>query len=420
MNKRTSETGELELFAPGKEGGISLEDVFDAYFDCRRSKRRSYNALAFEYDYERKCVELWQAINAGTYRPGRSIVFIVDHPVYREVFAPSFESRVVDHLISRKIAPLLEHQFIDDNYATRVGKGTLYGINRVSDFVRECSENFTRDCYIMKLDIKSYFMSLNKQVLYDNMAAFVTATYHESDMNALLYMLRVIIFDRPETHCVRRCPISYWNKLPRDKSLFNADGKHGMPIGRLTSQLCAAYTLDPLDHMIKEEWGMTYYGRYVDDMIFVHHSKNHLIDVRERIRIWLSERGFILHPRKMYLQHYRKGVLFIGGMIMPGRQYVSNRSLGFCFNAISKYNELASSDINYVFTHAEEFVAVLNSYLGLMKHFSSYNIRQRIWHGIGKEWWNVMYLEKSIHKAVVKKQYSNLSMVARKIYASCL
>lgn len=420
MNQDIKISMEYKLYAHERGCGISIEDVFSAYFDCRHQKCRSYNALAFEYDYERKCLELWQAINAGTYHPGRSIVFIVDHPVYREVFAPSFESRVVDHLISRKIAPLLEHQFIDDNYATRIGKGTLYGINRVSDFIKECSENFTKDCYIMKLDIKSYFMSLNKQVLYDNMVAFVRANYHESDLNALLYMLRVIIFDRPETHCVRRCPTSYWDKLPRDKSLFNADGMHGMPIGRLTSQLCAAYTLDPLDHMIKEEWGMDYYGRYVDDMIFVHPSKEHLIAVREQIRAWLYTRGFILHPKKMYLQHYRKGVLFIGGMIMPGRKYVSNRSLGFCFDVINKYNELASSDINYVFVHAEEFVAVLNSYLGLMKHFSSYNIRQHIWHRIGKEWWNVMYLEKGINKAVVKKRYSQRCILAKEIYVSCL
>ena len=116
MNQNKYGTGELELFAPGEAGGVSLEDVFTAYFDCRRRKRGSYNALAFEYDYERKCVDLWKAINAGTYRPERSIVFIVTHPVTREVFAPSFESRVVDHMIASKIEPLFEKQFIEDNW----------------------------------------------------------------------------------------------------------------------------------------------------------------------------------------------------------------------------------------------------------------------------------------------------------------
>ena len=41
-----------ELFSLEQTGGISLEDVFEAYFDCRRKKRGTYNALAFEADYE--------------------------------------------------------------------------------------------------------------------------------------------------------------------------------------------------------------------------------------------------------------------------------------------------------------------------------------------------------------------------------
>ena len=415
MNHKASESMELELFAPGEEGGVSLEDVFTAYFDCRRHKRGSYNALAFEYEYERKCVELWRAINAGTYRPERSIVFIVNHPVLREVFAPSFESRVVDHIIANKIEPLLEHQFIDDNYATRKGKGTLYGINRVSDFIKECSDDYKSDCYILKLDIKSYFMSLNKQQLYDNMSAFVKTHYHESDLPSLLFMLQAIIFDRPETHCVRRCPKNKWEKLPPDKSLFNSDGKHGMPIGRLTSQLCAAYTLDSLDHKIKEEWGIKYYGRYVDDMILVDTSKEHLIEVREKIRLWLSERGLVLHPKKMYLQHYRKGVLFIGAMIMPGRKYVSNRTFGFCCDAIRRLNNLASENDDYVMLHKDDFVAVINSYLGMMCHFDSYNLRQKVWHSIGKEWYSIMYLNKHLHKAVIYNRLKHSKCDKRKL-----
>lgn len=35
-----------------------MEDVFEAYFECRKKKRNTCNALAFESDYERRCVEL--------------------------------------------------------------------------------------------------------------------------------------------------------------------------------------------------------------------------------------------------------------------------------------------------------------------------------------------------------------------------
>lgn len=70
---------QAELFTQEETGGISLEEVFEAYFACRRKKRGTYNALAFEADYERKCIDLWREINSGTYHPSRSVAFM---PVY--------------------------------------------------------------------------------------------------------------------------------------------------------------------------------------------------------------------------------------------------------------------------------------------------------------------------------------------------
>lgn len=118
-----------------------MEDVFEAYFECRKKKRNTCNALAFESDYERRCVELWREINAGTYRPSRSIAFIINKPVKREIFAADFRDRVVHHLIARRLVPLLEEKFINDSYSTRKGKGTLYGIEHVAEHIRLCSEN---------------------------------------------------------------------------------------------------------------------------------------------------------------------------------------------------------------------------------------------------------------------------------------
>lgn len=121
------------LFTDEELGGIPLEDVFEAYFECRKKKRNTCNALAFESDYERRCVELWREINAGTYRPSRSIAFIINKPVKREIFAADFRDRVVHHLIARRLVPLLEEKFINDSYSTRKGKGTLYGIEHVAE-----------------------------------------------------------------------------------------------------------------------------------------------------------------------------------------------------------------------------------------------------------------------------------------------
>jgi hypothetical protein len=98
-------------------------------------------------DYENKLIELWQDINAHTYSPGKSIAFVVDKPVLREIFAADFRDRVVHHWLIRKLNPLFEKLFIVDSYACRVGKGTHFGVQRIDRFIRRCSQNYNKKCW---------------------------------------------------------------------------------------------------------------------------------------------------------------------------------------------------------------------------------------------------------------------------------
>lgn len=123
---------------------IELEELFQAYFNCRKNKRNTANALAFEVDYETNLVKLCKEINNGTYQIGRSISFIVNKPVKREIFAADFRDRIVHHLVIGKLNHLFEKQFIYDSYSCREGKGTHFGIQRVDKFIRQCSKNYTK------------------------------------------------------------------------------------------------------------------------------------------------------------------------------------------------------------------------------------------------------------------------------------
>jgi len=380
------------LFSEEEMGGVSLEEVIEAYYDCRRRKRTTMNAIAFELDYERECIELWHELNEHRYEPRRSIAFIVDRPVKREIFAADFRDRVVHHLIARRVMPLLERQFIADSYATQKEKGTLYGIQRIEQHIRECSENYTKDCYIMKLDISGYFMSLSKQLLYDCIRDFLNERYPDkTQLPMLMYMIRVTIFNRPEKNCIRKVPRSRWNGLPRNKSLFGTDGKCGLPIGNLTSQMLALLFLDPLDHLMTEKWDVPHYGRYVDDTTSVHESMIHLLEVKQKMTRWLSERGLKLHPKKVYLQHYKKGVLFVGGMIKPGRKYISRRTQGRLFARIHHYNDLLAQPERVTTADIEGMVASMNSYLGMMKHYDARRLFHKVLRRVSPDWYRHCY-----------------------------
>lgn len=117
MSEKANEVG--NLFSAIKPE-ITLEEVFQAYYSCRRHKRSTINALDFELDYESKLIALWKDINNRTFKAGRSITFIVKQPVMREIFAADFRDRVVHHLIIRKLLPFFEHTFSPHSYSCRV------------------------------------------------------------------------------------------------------------------------------------------------------------------------------------------------------------------------------------------------------------------------------------------------------------
>ena len=59
---------------------IDVEQLFEAYLSCRKTKRYTQNALKFEVDYEANLFQLKDEIENGSYSPGRSIAFIVNNP----------------------------------------------------------------------------------------------------------------------------------------------------------------------------------------------------------------------------------------------------------------------------------------------------------------------------------------------------
>ena len=399
---------------------VSYEEVYEAYWDCMEHKGNTIDAIRFEIDAEAQCMRLCQQLNDRTYRPSRSIAFINEWPVKREIFGAAFRDRVADTVFARRVAPLLEKQYIDDNYSTRPGKGTLYGIHRVEDMIREMSDGYTQDCWVMKLDMQSYFMSLPKERAYQKFAALLKKLYHEDDLEWLCWLLHTVITDRPELHCVRNSPKEAWEGLPPSKSLFCSDGKHGMPIGKVISQMTALVFMDDLDHEITEgEWKEELrYGHYMDDSVYVSRNLALLMWLRDNVvDEWAQKNGVRRHPKKMYLQHYSKGVLFTGGMILPGRTYLSKRTVGRCMDKIERYNRLASDNPGYAVRHRKEFVSVMNSYFGIMRHFAARHIVHRLCSMISTEWYEVMYIDttRRQYKAVMCHQYNDTTLALQSL-----
>lgn len=327
-----------------------LTDLFAAYYKARSNKRNKKTQVNFEKKLAENILSLYDDIVGGKYAVGRYTCFVIRRPVLREVFAAGFRDRIVHHLLFNYISPIFERSFICDCYSCREGKGTLYGVQRLEHHLKSCSLNNTKKCYILKLDIESYFMNIDRAILFD----MVQTKINKALANPLsakwlspvfikyaslfIELLRRVIFSNPTKGCYKKG--GGWNELPRNKSMFSCKEGCGLPIGNLTSQLFSNVYLSLLDDFVKRDLGFKHYGRYVDDFYIIDCSKEKLLKAIPTINDFLCKRLHLsLHPRKIYLQEAKRGVRFLGSYITPYYTKVDrrsyNRSLVLWYETIS-------------------------------------------------------------------------------------
>lgn len=356
------------------ENHITLEAVELAYYECRRNKRNTFGALEYELNYEINNYHLYEELNAMTYEIGKSICFCVTRPKLREVFCAQFRDRVVHHIIMQRFLPLIESQMIDDSYNCRKGKGTLYGVNRIQQHIIDVSENYTTDAYVLKCDLQGFFVSIDRDILMGMIERLIRSV-DTPNAEWWLWLIRKVVYNRPELNCDKRGDLSLFEQLEPHKSLFHSNGK-GLPIGNLTSQIFANFYMTVFDKWLLARLDENErYGRFVDDFVIISRDKRKLLRLIGEMREWLSDSLHVkMHPRKIYLQEVKKGVEFIGTIIKPNRRYTTNRTVDNVFEVVERFNkeQLTLTD----------FWQKINSYYGFLRHSNSYGIRWRLWKAI--------------------------------------
>ncbi|WP_158278155.1 MULTISPECIES: reverse transcriptase domain-containing protein [unclassified Fibrobacter] len=341
-------------------------DLRFAYFQARKHKRNTHNQLEFEQNLESNLLALALELQNRTYEPLPSICFINEKPVKREIIAANFRDRVVHHLLYNWIYPIFDRQFIYDSYSCRVGKGTDFGINRAKEFMVSESRNFTRDCWALRLDISGFFMSINRDILYQLIIEGLRKAKWRGipDRDLCLFLVKTFVFNDPLKNAHFRSPRSAWNDLPANKSLMGLPANQGLPIGNLTSQLFGNVYLNPLDQFVKHQLKIRCYGRYVDDMLLVHHDKSVLLNAIPKIRNFLLDRlNLNLNEKKTRLQPVSHGFPFLGAYILPWRTYPSRRT-------VKNFRECVRNPV------LEERVqqSRIQSYLGYMGHYDAFKL----------------------------------------------
>ena len=327
---------------------LTFGEVAQAYFDCRRTKRNSASALAFEARLERNLRDLYDELVAGAYKPGRSICFVITHPKPREVWAAEFRDRVVHHLLHNRIAPRFYARFIADSCACIPGRGTLYAAERLEAKVRSITHNWVRPAHYLKCDLANFFVSIDKGILQGLLDRHV----HEPWWRTLMH---TVLHHDPRQDFEPRGDASMLALVPRHKRLAEQPAHLGLPIGNLSSQFFANVYLNELDQFVKHGLRARHYIRYVDDFVLLHESTEWLSQAHRQIEDFLPETlAAHLNPRKTIIQPLKRGVDFVGQVIKPWRRTLRRKTLRVALERTAR-------------TEAGALLESANSYFGLLR-----------------------------------------------------
>lgn len=216
------------------------QHIAAALFECAQLASPSQDKRHAQLGLPQLVLPLARQIANGRYRPQAFTVFAVTDPKLREIFAPAFADRLVQHWLVRQIEPGWDKRFIDDSYANRRGKGTQAALARLQHFMRQ-----PRQRWVMHLDIAAFFPSIDRRILLGlwqralpGLPLAHTPKGMDPDaMRPLLDAVATAILTQspteppPRPSGQRHLPA----QVPPHKSLFAAAPSVGLPIGSLTS-----------------------------------------------------------------------------------------------------------------------------------------------------------------------------------------
>lgn len=256
----------------------NFESLYRAYRKARRGKQWKEAAAKFEINMLEALHLLGIMLKEKTYKPAPYHTFFVYEPKKRVVMSNSYKDKVVQHaLCDEVLEPLLSKAFIYDNYASQPNKGTHFGLGRLDKFMREYYRHHGAEGWILKGDVSKYFYSIRHDILKQQIRKYV----HDPDV---LWLVDMII--------------------------DSTEGV-GIHIGNQSSQLFAILYLSGVDHFVKEQLRIKYYGRYMDDFYLIHPDKEYLKYCLEQITARMGELGLELN-NKTQIMPLSQGIDFLG------------------------------------------------------------------------------------------------------------
>lgn len=223
---------------------LDIDNLESAFKQTQKGKGKyDTDSMKFYSNLTYNLYELQDRLSKDEYNFGSYIRFKVYEPKEREINAPHFEDKLVQLAINNQIKELVQSKFIYDSYACLDGKGTHNCVERISHFLRKASWQYGDTATIIKIDIKKFFYTINRDILKTHLPKLIEC---ERSLNLIFK----IIDSADEIDVV------------------------GLPLGNTLSQICANIYMNNLDQYCKRKLSLKYYVRYADDIVIIVENKD--------------------------------------------------------------------------------------------------------------------------------------------------
>jgi len=214
----------------------------------------------------------------------------------RPLGIPAVRDRTVEAALKQVLEPIFEHDFAEQSYGFRPGRGCREAVQRVEELLSQGR------AWCVDLDFKSYFDTIP----HEGLLGLVRQRVVDGSVLRLLEPgLKAGVLEE----------LKGWQPT-----------EEGTPQGAVISPLLANLYLNPLDHqMAQRGWEMV---RYADDLVVLCRTQEEAEQALAYLRQWSQEAGLTLHPTKTRIVHApTEGFDFLGWHFRGGKKWPRRKSL---------------------------------------------------------------------------------------------
>lgn len=330
-----------------KKNDTLFGELYLSFLECSKNKSWTINAINFLIDKERKLISLKQDLENFSYKPGKSIYFIVLKPKIREVFAADFRDRIIHHFFIRWIEKNFYKELTNSSYSSLRWRWTHLAIKNI----KKIYWNYE---YYLQVDIKNFFMTIDKKILKEKIKKYLPKNTKEHinknidknfDLELYPNLLNILLGHNPVKNCIYRWDKNLKKLLAKEKSLFNLKDWKWMAIWNYSSQFFANIYLNDLDKYILWMWYKDYF-RYSDDLVIFWNNYKQLEELEGILDNYLKENlSMSLARWKTKLKQTDHWLDFLWFFIKKHCSYVRKRVV---HNFIEKIDSLKNNIVKYI------------------------------------------------------------------------